>query len=128
MHGHHLKNQEVSALMAEMCTGHGIEDVPDGIVTESMPVLKDVPPKTKWLVVHKMYYVNNSLEPPEAKRNISNFGVLVTCLGERGAALDNTRYSRCLIQLNGVHLWINKKQRIGNDNSFSKVFSTMKQI
>ena len=106
-YGKHLVQEELQTLIDSLSTGQGLQDLPEGTLTQDKPLLKAVPPHTKWLVLHKLCFLKFDLSPEANKSTPSNYGVLVTCLGERGSQLDR-RYVRCLVQLSGIRTWIEK--------------------
>jgi cytochrome c553 len=123
--GTHLFLNEIDSLMNRLITGHGIKELPDGIVTLEKPVLDSVPPKTQWLVVHGMHYLNNNPHPESFKTSPLNYSVLVTSLGIRGNALDKDQYSRCIIRQNAVTTWIGEKHKSRvRAQGLSKVFTS----
>jgi hypothetical protein len=127
-YGKHLVEEELQSLLDSMNAGHGLQDLPEGTLTQDKPLLKAVPPQTKWLVLHKLCIIKFNLSPEATKCTPSNYGVLATCLSERGSQLDR-RYTRCLIQLSAIRTWI-EKSRSTNEakaRSLSRVFSTMDQ-
>ena len=109
--------------------GYELQNLPEGTLTQDKPLLKVLPPQTKWLVLHKLCFIKFDLSPEASSRSTpTNYGVLVTCLGERGSKLDR-RYIRCLVQLSGLRTWIEKSRSINEAKarSLSRVFSTMDQ-
>jgi hypothetical protein len=123
--GIHLYLNQITTLTNRLIIGHGIKDLPDGVVTTEKPVLNSVPPNTQWLVVHGMYFLNNNPHPESFKRSPLNYGVLVTCLGAMGNPLDNDQYSKCVIKQNAVTTWISAKHnKKTTAQGLSKVFMT----
>jgi hypothetical protein len=126
-HGKHLVEEELQSLLDSLNAGHGLQNLPEGTLTQDKPLLKVLPPQTKWLVLHKLCFIKFDLSPEASSRSTpTNYGVLVTCLGERGSKLDR-RYIRCLVQLSGLRTWIEKSRSINEAKarSLSRVFSTM---
>jgi hypothetical protein len=87
-YGKHLVEEELQSLLDSLNAGHGLQDIPEGTLTQDKPLLKAVPPQTKWLVLHKLCFITFDLSPEATKSTPSNYGVLATCLGEQGSTLD----------------------------------------
>jgi hypothetical protein len=102
-YGKHLVEEELQSLIEALNAGQGLQHIPEGTLTQDKPLLKVVPPQTKWLVLHKLCFLKFDLSPGATKHTPSNYGVLLTCLSGRGSQLDR-QYTRCLIQLSGIRM------------------------
>ncbi len=85
-----------------------------------------MPPETKWIVVHRLYRLKESLAT-DRKTDNSNLGLLVTLLGEKGVLLTNRHvdesrrwsYQRCVLRYSAATGFMSKRY------SKSPVFSLM---
>jgi hypothetical protein len=119
-YGKHLKNSDVKELIGRLFSAVQASKLPEGIVTEDKPMLKSLPPKARWLVVHNQHYLHADVRP---KLQLSNLALLVTVLGDEGRVI----HARQLATAITANEWMAKKGNAstGKSNRSSRVFSTM---